>query len=77
MFSPPLDLPFTAYGKALKACDRLRGYIQHPGRCREASSASRSAAAMIVEAPAQAGVIAIRLALAQPHTSKYTNEQKR
>ena len=28
-FSPPVNLPFTAYGKAVKARDRLRGYIQH------------------------------------------------
>jgi len=27
-FSPPVNLPFTAYGKALKARDRLRAYIQ-------------------------------------------------
>ncbi len=28
LFSPPVKLPFTAYGKALKARDRLRGYIK-------------------------------------------------
>ena len=28
-FSPPLNLPFTSYGKAIKARDRLRGYIAH------------------------------------------------
>lgn len=27
-FSPPINLPFTAYGKAVKARDRLRGYIK-------------------------------------------------
>ena len=27
-FAPPVNLPFTAYGKALKARDRLRGYIK-------------------------------------------------
>ncbi len=27
-FSPPINLPFTAYGKAIKARDRLRGYIK-------------------------------------------------
>jgi cytochrome P450 len=27
-FSPPINLPFTAYGKALRARDRLRRYIQ-------------------------------------------------
>jgi cytochrome P450 len=27
-FSPPVNLPFTAYGKALKARDRLRAYIR-------------------------------------------------
>jgi retinoid hydroxylase len=27
-FSPPINLPFTAYGKALKARDRLRAYIK-------------------------------------------------
>jgi len=27
-FSPPINLPFTAYGKALKARDRLRGYLR-------------------------------------------------
>jgi cytochrome P450 len=27
-FSPPVKLPFTAYGKAIKARDRLRAYIQ-------------------------------------------------
>lgn len=26
-FAPPIKLPFTSYGKALKARDRLRGYI--------------------------------------------------
>lgn len=29
MFSPPINLPFTAYGKALKARDRLRIYIKN------------------------------------------------
>jgi cytochrome P450 len=28
-FAPPLNLPFTAYGKAIKARDRLRAYIRH------------------------------------------------
>lgn len=28
-FSPPINLPFTAYGKAIKARDRLRAYIAH------------------------------------------------
>jgi retinoid hydroxylase len=28
-FSPPVNLPFTAYGKAVKARDRLRAYIKH------------------------------------------------
>jgi cytochrome P450 len=28
-FSPPINLPFTGYGKALKARDRLRAYIKH------------------------------------------------
>lgn len=28
-FSPPINLPFTAYGKAIKARDRLRAYIKH------------------------------------------------
>ena len=27
-FAPPINLPFTAYGKAIKARDRLRGYIK-------------------------------------------------
>ena len=27
-FAPPINLPFTAYGKALKARDRLRAYIK-------------------------------------------------
>ena len=27
-FAPPVDLPFTAYGKALKARDRMRAYIE-------------------------------------------------
>jgi cytochrome P450 len=27
-FAPPVNLPFTAYGKAIKARDRLRGYIK-------------------------------------------------
>jgi cytochrome P450 len=27
-FSPPINLPFTAYGKAVKARDRLRAYIK-------------------------------------------------
>ncbi len=27
-FSPPVNLPFTAYGKAIKARDRLRAYIR-------------------------------------------------
>lgn len=27
-FAPPVNLPFTAYGKAVKARDRLRAYIQ-------------------------------------------------
>lgn len=27
-FAPPINLPFTAYGKAIKARDRLRAYIQ-------------------------------------------------
>ena len=27
-FAPPLNLPFTSYGKAIKARDRLRGYIK-------------------------------------------------
>ena len=27
-FAPPLNLPFTAYGKAIKARDRLRAYIK-------------------------------------------------
>ncbi len=27
-FSPPINLPFTAYGKAVKARDRLRAYIR-------------------------------------------------
>jgi cytochrome P450 len=34
-FSPPLNLPFTAYGKALKARDRLRGYIKHQVETRD------------------------------------------
>ncbi len=28
-FAPPVNLPFTAYGKALKARDRLRAYIKN------------------------------------------------
>jgi cytochrome P450 len=28
-FSPPVNLPFTAYGKAIKARDRLRAYIRN------------------------------------------------
>lgn len=28
LFSPPVKLPFTSYGKALKARDRLRAYIK-------------------------------------------------
>ena len=28
-FSPPINLPFMAYGKAVKARDRLRAYIKH------------------------------------------------
>jgi cytochrome P450 len=28
-FAPPLNLPFTAYGRAVKARDRLREYIAH------------------------------------------------
>jgi cytochrome P450 len=28
-FSPPINLPFTAYGRAVKARDRLRAYIAH------------------------------------------------
>lgn len=28
-FAPPVNLPFTAYGKAIKARDRLRAYIKH------------------------------------------------
>jgi cytochrome P450 len=28
-FAPPINLPFTAYGKAVRARDRLRGYIKH------------------------------------------------
>jgi cytochrome P450 len=28
-FSPPVNLPFTTYGKAVKARDRLRAYIKH------------------------------------------------
>jgi retinoid hydroxylase len=28
-FSPPINLPFTAYGRAIKARDRLRAYIKH------------------------------------------------
>lgn len=28
-FSPPINLPFTAYGKAVRARDRLRAYIKH------------------------------------------------
>jgi cytochrome P450 len=28
-FSPPINLPFTAYGKAIKARDRLRTYIKN------------------------------------------------
>jgi len=27
-FAPPINLPFTSYGKAIKARDRLRGYIK-------------------------------------------------
>ncbi len=36
-FSPPVNLPFTAYGKALKACERLRGYIATSVSERDAS----------------------------------------
>ncbi len=28
-FSPPINLPWTAYGKAVRARDRLRAYIKH------------------------------------------------
>jgi len=28
-FSPPINLPFTSYGKAVKARDRLRAYLKH------------------------------------------------
>lgn len=28
-FAPPVNLPFTAYGKAVKARDRLRAYLKH------------------------------------------------
>src|SRR5262249_42699169 len=27
-FSPPINLPFTGYGRAIRARDRLRGYIK-------------------------------------------------
>src|SRR6185369_162609 len=27
-FAPPINLPFTAYGKAIKARDRMRAYLK-------------------------------------------------
>jgi cytochrome P450 len=37
-FSPPVNLPFTAYGKAVKARDRLRAYLKHTLRSRSVTS---------------------------------------
>jgi cytochrome P450 len=34
-FSPPVNLPFTAYGKAIKARDRLRRYIREQVKSRD------------------------------------------
>ena len=34
-FSPPVNLPFTAYGKAIKARDRLRAYIREQVETRD------------------------------------------
>src|SRR4029079_14355269 len=34
-FSPPINLPFCAYGKAVKARDRLRAYIQRQVETRD------------------------------------------
>jgi cytochrome P450 len=42
-FSPPINLPFTAFGKAVKARDRLRAYIRHQV---EAERADRAGSAL-------------------------------
>jgi cytochrome P450 len=34
-FSPPINLPFTAFGKAVKARNRLRAYIKHQVETRD------------------------------------------
>ena len=34
-FSPPVNLPFTAYGKAIRARDRLRAYIREQVKTRD------------------------------------------
>lgn len=34
-FSPPINMPFTAYGKAIRARDRLRAYIREQVRTRD------------------------------------------
>jgi cytochrome P450 len=39
-FAPPLNLPFTAYGKAIKARDRLRAYIKESVATRDGSGSA-------------------------------------
>lgn len=39
-FSPPINLPFTGYGKALKARDRLRAYIKDAVATKEGGSSA-------------------------------------
>jgi cytochrome P450 len=39
-FSPPIKLPFTAYGKAIKARDRLRAYIKQAVKDRDGAGSA-------------------------------------
>ncbi|TMQ02301.1 MAG: cytochrome P450 [Deltaproteobacteria bacterium] len=39
-FAPPINLPFTSYGKAVKARDRLRAYIKHQVATRDGAGSA-------------------------------------
>jgi retinoid hydroxylase len=49
-FSPPINLPFTTYGKAVKARDRLRAYLQHQVARRDAAGSAGTALGVLAAA---------------------------
>jgi cytochrome P450 len=54
-FAPPVNLPFTAYGKAVKARDRLRAYIRRQVAARDGAGSAGTALGVLKAARGPGG----------------------